>query len=67
MSGTGVLLDSCVLIDHLNGVHEATAYFQEVGAEGTDPSASLNGTPQGGRGQGLGDLGGRRGCQTGRP
>lgn len=30
MSGEGVLLDSVLLIDHLNGVEEATEYLREV-------------------------------------
>jgi len=30
VSGDGVLLDSVILIDHLNGVGKATAYLKEV-------------------------------------
>ncbi|MBP1599357.1 MAG: hypothetical protein H6Q05_4734 [Acidobacteria bacterium] len=33
MNGTGVLLDSVILIDHLNGIPAATAYLRAVGAK----------------------------------
>jgi predicted nucleic acid-binding protein len=32
MNGTGVLLDSVILIDHLNGIPAATAYLRTIGA-----------------------------------
>ena len=31
MSGEGVLLDSVIVIDHLNGIDKATAYLKKVG------------------------------------
>lgn len=34
MSGTGVLLDSCIIIDHLNGISAATSYLSGVGTTG---------------------------------
>lgn len=34
MNGDGVLLDSMVLIDHLNGIEKATAYLRRLGAQG---------------------------------
>ncbi len=34
MNGAGVLLDSVILIDHLNGIPEATKYLKEVGRKG---------------------------------
>jgi hypothetical protein len=33
MSGNGILLDSVILIDHLNGVVPATEYLRSVGRE----------------------------------
>jgi predicted nucleic acid-binding protein len=33
MSGNGVLLDSVILIDHLNGVPAATGYLRSIGHE----------------------------------
>lgn len=34
MSGSGVLLDSVILIDHLNGLSAATDFLREVGPRG---------------------------------
>jgi predicted nucleic acid-binding protein len=34
MSGPAVLLDSVILIDHLNGVEAATAFLEQVGPTG---------------------------------
>jgi hypothetical protein len=34
VSGKGVLLDSVILIDHLNGIDKATAYLKQVGSRG---------------------------------
>ena len=31
MNGSGVLIDSVILIDHLNGIGAATRYLQQVG------------------------------------
>jgi hypothetical protein len=31
MNGNGVLLDSVILIDHLNGIAAATSYLQKIG------------------------------------
>ena len=31
MNGSGVLIDSVILIDHLNGVSAATSYLQKIG------------------------------------
>jgi len=34
VNGEGVLLDSVIVIDHLNGSEKATAYLQRLGAQG---------------------------------